>query len=41
MQNGVKSDCCSGGRRFESGLQPFFLTILAVFFFYNINNSDS
>ena len=30
MQNGGRSDCGSGGRRFESGLPPFFLTMLAL-----------
>ena len=31
FKDGSRSDCGSGGRRFESGLPPFFLTMLAVF----------
>ena len=31
-------DCGSGGRRFESGLPPFFLTILTVFYPKKIND---
>ena len=27
-------DCGSGGRRFESGLPPFFLTMLALYLRY-------
>ena len=36
MQNGGRSDCGSGGRRFESGLPPFFLTMLEVYLLIKI-----
>ena len=28
----IKSDCGSGGRRFESGLPPFFLVKFSLFY---------